>query len=109
MRTSWLDSGPIELAPTRKSPCVDPRLQLHRIILNESRGHFDEHHIARDPAIVPPVELQCRHGIGPPDVAHFDDQKILAIFQQRSGLEVECREAAFVISQLFSVQIDGRR
>ena len=72
-----------------------------------TRRHFDQHHIAGNPAITPPVKLQRGHGVGAAHIAHFDNQKVLAVAQNRSRLEIECRESTFVFAQLLSVQING--
>ena len=51
-------------------------------------------------AVMPPYRHPfMKYGIGPPDVAHFYDEIVPTIFQQRrAGLEVKRCEAAFVIS-----------
>src|ERR1035441_10289612 len=81
--------------------------QLHGIILNEDCRHFNQHHVARNSAIAPPVELQGRHGVGASRVADFDNQKVVAVAQDRSRLEIERRESTFVLPQLLSIQVNG--
>ena len=69
-------------------------------------GSFYEVHVACNPTIVPPIELDSGHGIDAPDIAHFHDQIVLAVLQYRSSLEVETGKSAFVISQLLTVEVN---
>src|ERR1700686_249187 len=84
-----------------------PTRQLHGIILNESFRHFDQRNIARNSAVVPPVEFHRWNILGAPGIVDLDDQAVRAVTQKRSRLEIERRESAFMLAQLFAVQIDN--
>src|ERR1017187_5502817 len=81
--------------------------QLYGIVLQEDCRHLDQHHVTGNSTVAPPVELQRGNGVCAADVAHLDDQKILAVSQKRSCLEIERCESAFVFPQLFAVQVNG--
>src|SRR5271166_1681479 len=81
--------------------------KLHPVVLNEDLRYFHQHHIPRKAAIVPPVKLQRRHGIGTACIVYFHNQEIVAISQQRSYFEVERCKPAFVLAQLFAIEVNG--
>src|SRR5690242_4828722 len=67
-------------------PALDFRfgtaLELESIIVDECFRHFNQRHVPRDAAVVPPIGLQCRHSIGEPSAVHGNDSEVTAVAQQ---------------------------
>ena len=82
--------------------------QLQRVVLHIGGRNIDEQHVARDAAIVPPVEDLRGHILGVALVVDLHDDEVLAILQLIGDIEVERCEAADVVAHMFAVHIDVR-
>ena len=74
------------------------------IVLDVDRCYVDEQDVARDAAVVPPVEDTGGHGLGLAFVIDHDDDGVLAIMNLVGHVHVERREAAHVVPYLSAVQ-----
>src|SRR5215813_4217865 len=81
-------------------------LKLNEVIIDKRGGRLDQLHVARDTAVVPPVRHQRRDSITPALVVDFNDKEVASVANEPRDLEVERREAPFVLTDLLAVEID---
>ena len=81
-------------------------VEADEIVLDEGFGNADERHVARDAAVIPPVESHRRNGIGRARVVHLHGEEIIRRFQSAGHLDLERRETALVAPDLLAVEID---
>ena len=72
------------------------------------RGRLEQHDIAREAAVVPPVGVDGRHALGMALVVDAHDERVACRTQPAGHLELERREAAHVPAEFLAVQIDIR-
>ena len=77
--------------------------QLQLEILDIRGRHPHKEYVARDAAIVPPVEYLCGHGLGLALVVHFHDDRVFSVLQQLGHIKVEGRETTHMMSCLVTV------
>lgn len=87
-------------------PPVGVIVQAQEIVADVAIRRAHEHHVARDAAVVPPVESQRRNGVGRAAVVDLDGQEIVARVQAVADLHLEGGESALVGGDLLAVEID---
>src|SRR5260370_36687809 len=83
-------------------------IQLDRILFNEFTWELDEHHLARQPAIIKPIGSQRWDVISVARIVDRNDNDVRAFLQQRSRLAVEMREAFLMFAERLLVQPNTR-
>src|SRR6266851_4463307 len=68
-------------------------------------GLLQQHNIAAESSIVPPIGIERGNPISAAGVVDFYDHEVVTIVNLVCDLEVEGREAAFVFAQGFAVEI----
>ena len=82
------------------------RIKGQRVVLNIRFGHTHQEYVARDAAIVPPVENLRGHILSMTLVIHLDNDEVIAFAQLIGDVEVKGCEASHVAPHLRSVHID---
>src|SRR3954471_20219320 len=74
--------------------------ELHLVIADERSWRFNQHHIARDPTIIPPVRVDSRDCLQVTRVVHFDYQGIAARLELARDLILKRSKASDVLTEL---------
>ena len=67
---------------------------------------FDERDVAREPAVVPPIGLECWDAVGDAGVVDGENNEVFSVFEDAGDVAVEGSEAAFVLAGFFGVDPD---
>lgn len=87
-------------------PVVGILAEADEIVPDKGVGHADEHHVARDAAVVPPVEGHRRDGVRGAGVVDLHGQKVAFGLEAARHLDLKGCESAFMGADLLAVEVD---
>ena len=85
---------------------VDIFVELQRVVFDIRLWHADQHHVAGNASVVPPVEDACRHVVLMALVVYLHNHKVLALLHHVGHVETERRETTFMPTGFLAVDID---